>query len=125
MRKSKQYEMSPAFQFYARDWISDPNRMMLSLEDQGAYILLYCHCWRSGVISSNKEVLARMCNCSLDKIEKIFPRIKHLFRVNKDGTLTCLHAEEERAEQKANRDKRIAAGKKGAEKRWDASAKKK
>ena len=60
-----------------------------------------------------------------DKIEKIYPRIKHLFRVNKDGTLTCLHAEEERAEQKANRDKRIAAGKKGVEKRWDASAKKK
>ena len=46
MRKSITDEQSPAFQFYANDWISDPNRMKLSLDEQGAYILLYCHCWR-------------------------------------------------------------------------------
>ena len=63
MRKSITDEQSPAFQFYASDWISDPNRMKLSLEEQGAYILLYCHCWRSFRIPKDMEVLSRMCNC--------------------------------------------------------------
>jgi len=37
MRKSTLTEKSPSFQFYAGDWISDPNRLMMSLEEQGAY----------------------------------------------------------------------------------------
>jgi len=37
MRKSIKQEPSPAFQFYASDWISDPNRLMMLLEEQGAY----------------------------------------------------------------------------------------
>jgi hypothetical protein len=35
MRKSTTDEQSPAFQFYANDWISDPNRVKLSLDEQG------------------------------------------------------------------------------------------
>ena len=118
MRKLTRHESSPAFQFYAADWISDPNRMMMSLEEQGAYILLYSHCWRGHSIPTDMEVLARMCNCSLDKINKIFPRIKHLFE-KKDNVLICLQAEEERREQAINRRKRSVAGKKGAKARWE------
>ena len=33
-------------------------------------------------------------NCSLDKINKIFPKIKHLFE-KKDGYLICPQAEED------------------------------
>jgi uncharacterized protein YdaU (DUF1376 family) len=118
MRKSIKQEASPAFQFYASDWISDPNRLMMSLEEQGAYILLYSHCWRGHTIPTDMEVLARMCNCSLDKINKIFPKIKHLFE-KKDGYLICLQAEEERREQAINRKRKSLAGKKGAKKRWE------
>ena len=42
MRKSTKEEQSPAFQFYAGDWISDPSRLKMSLDEQGAYVLLYC-----------------------------------------------------------------------------------
>tara|TARA_R110002012_G_scaffold55220_3_gene141059 strand:- start:4064 stop:4429 length:366 start_codon:yes stop_codon:yes gene_type:complete len=117
MRKLTKYESSPAFQFYASDWISDPNRMMMSLEEQGAYILLYSHCWRGHTIPTDMEVLARMCNCSLDKIKKIFPKIQHLFQ-EKNNFLICVQAEEERKEQAENRKKKSLAGKKGAAKRW-------
>ena len=79
MRKSTTDEQSPAFQFYAGDWISDPNRMKLSLEEQGAYVLLYCHCWRGYKIPFDYEVMSRMLNCRTEKIEKIYPKIKHLF----------------------------------------------
>ena len=122
MRKSTTDEQSPAFQFYANDWISDPNRMKLSLEEQGAYVLLYCHCWRGFKIPKDFEVMSRMCNCRTEKIEKIYNKIKHLFeeKTDKDGItyLYCIQAEEERKEQAKNRRKRSIAGKLGAKKRW-------
>ena len=122
MRKSITDEQSPAFQFYASDWISDPNRMKLSLEEQGAYILLYYHCWRSFRIPKDMEVLSRMCNCRVDKLDKIWKNISHLFEEKKDKDnkvyLICTQAEEERKEQAKNRKKRSIAGKLGAKKRW-------
>jgi len=122
MRKSTTDEQSPAFQFYANDWISDPNRMKLSLEEQGAYVLLYCHCWRGFRVPKDFEVLSRMLNCRTEKIEKIYPKIKHLFEEKKDKDnvvyLYCIQAEEERKEQAKNRKKRSIAGKLGAKKRW-------
>jgi uncharacterized protein YdaU (DUF1376 family) len=122
MRKSTTDEQSPAFQFYANDWISDPNRLKLSLEEQGAYVLLYCHCWRGFKIVFDYEVMARMCNCTLNKIKEIFPKIENLFEKDKDKDgktyLICKQAEEERREQKINRKRRSIAGKMGATKRW-------
>ena len=122
MRKSTTDEQSPAFQFYANDWISDPNRLKLSLEEQGAYVLLYCHCWRGFKIVFDYEVMARMCNCTLNKIKEIFPKIENLFEKDKDKDgktyLICKQAEEERREQKINRKRRSIAGKMGAIKRW-------
>lgn len=122
MRKSTTDEQSPAFQFYASDWISSPDRMRMSLEEQGAYILLYCHCWRSFRIPKDMEVLSRMCNCRVDKLDKIWKNISHLFEEKKDKDnkvyLICTQAEEERKEQAKNRKKRSIAGKLGAKKRW-------
>ena len=59
MRKSRSHEQSPAFQFYASDWLTNPDRLRLSLEEQGAYILLYCHCWQGFEIEYDVEVLSR------------------------------------------------------------------
>ena len=123
MRKSTKEEQSPAFQFYAGDWISDPNRLKMSLDEQGAYVLLYCHCWRGFNIEFDWEILSRLCNCRLDKIQKIFPKIEHMFEKKKDEKtkkiyLVCLQAEEERKEQEKNRRLKSKAGKLGALKRW-------
>ena len=96
--------------------------MKLSLEEQGAYVLLYCHCWRGYKIPFDYEVMSRMLNCRTEKIEKIYPKIKHLLeeKKDKDGItyLYCIQAEEERKEQAKNRRKRSVAGKLGAKKRW-------
>ena len=68
------------------------------------------------------EILSKMCNCRLDKIKIIFPKIEHLFDKEKDKNgktyLICKQAEEERKEQKMNRKRRSMAGKLGATKRW-------
>ena len=121
MRKSTNQEQSPSFQFYATDWIANPDRMELSLEEQGAYILLYCYCWRGHKIEYNLETISRMCNCRTEKIKKIFPKIEHLFdkkESNGKTYLICIQAEEERKEQEYNRKKRSKAGKLGAKIRW-------
>ena len=91
MRKSTKEEQSPAFQFYAGDWISDPNRLKMSLDEQGAYVLLYCHCWRGFTIEFDWEILSRLCNCRLDKIQKIFPKIEHMFEKKKDEKTKKIH----------------------------------
>jgi len=63
-----------------------------------------------------------MCNCRLEKMQKIFPKIKHLFTEMKEKNggkfLICNQAEEERKEQAKNRKKRSIAGKLGAKIRW-------
>lgn len=121
MRKLRSQEQSPAFQFYASDWLTNPDRLRLSLEEQGAYILLYCHCWQGFEIEYDLEVLSRMCNCRIDKLKTIIPNIIHLFKqIEKNGRiyLQCIQAEEERKEQELNRIKRSKAGKLGAKIRW-------
>lgn len=94
----------------------------MSLEEQGAYVLLYCHCWRGHKIPYDYEILSKMCNCTIEKVKAMLPKIMPLFKEikEKDGTLSlvCIQAEEERREQALNRAKRQAAGKKGAEARW-------
>lgn len=95
--------------------------MMMSLEEQGAYVLLYCHCWRGQRILYDYEILSKMCNCTIEKIKKMLPNLLPLFEMkeyNGKQYLICTAAEEERKEQAINRKKRQAAGKKGAEARW-------
>lgn len=37
----------PAFQFYAKDWLSSKKIVTMTLEEEGAYIHLLAHCWDS------------------------------------------------------------------------------
>jgi uncharacterized protein YdaU (DUF1376 family) len=38
---------APAFQFYAKDWLSSKKIVTMTLEEEGAYIHLLAHCWDS------------------------------------------------------------------------------
>jgi uncharacterized protein YdaU (DUF1376 family) len=122
MRRSKFDEQSPAYQFYASDWISDPRRLKMPLESQGAYILLHSHCWISRLIEFDFEIMSKMCNCRLEKIQKIWPTIEFMFEkkiISNKEFLICIEAEDERREQALNRKKRSVAGKKGADALWN------
>jgi uncharacterized protein YdaU (DUF1376 family) len=117
MRKRYNDEQSPAFQFYANDWISDTNRLNMTLEEQGLYILLYCHCWRVYKLPFDYNVLAKLCNTRPSAVKKAWKSMEHLFIVE-DKMMYCIQAEEERDRQIENRLKKQKAGKKGAEVRW-------
>tara|TARA_E500000318_G_C3525312_1_gene198161 strand:- start:335 stop:712 length:378 start_codon:yes stop_codon:yes gene_type:complete len=123
MRRTTREEQSPIFRFYANDWLASNDRVKLSLEEQGAYILLYCRCWISFEIEYDEEVLSRMCNCTIDKIRRIFEKLvekEFLVKKERNGKtyFICTQAEQERKEQAINRVKKQKAGKLGAKIRW-------
>lgn len=58
---------APAFQFYVRDWLSDPQLRMASLTTRGIWIDLLCFMWDApdrGEIKSTLDKIARMVGAS-------------------------------------------------------------
>src|SRR5689334_10451983 len=53
-------EKSPAFQFYPQDFLADDKVMAMTAEARGVYIVLLCHCWLSGSIPKDPEILQRL-----------------------------------------------------------------
>ena len=64
---------APAFQFYAGDYLSSSRVTLLTLEEEGAYIRLLCHCWLHGSIPNDPEMIARLIGkgCSTTLASKV------------------------------------------------------
>ena len=52
----------PAFQFYPKDFISDINVVLMSMEERGIYITLLCHVWIEGFIPDDAEKIRLLTN---------------------------------------------------------------
>ena len=52
---------SPAFQFYPKDFISDLNVQMMTMEERGVYITLLCSAWIEGQVPDDIIILKRLC----------------------------------------------------------------
>ena len=46
--------------FYAGDYLASSRVQLLTLEEEGAYIRLICHCWNAGSIPKEPEQIARL-----------------------------------------------------------------
>lgn len=58
---------APAFQFYVRDWLSDPQLKMASASSKGIWIDLLCYMWEApekGKLSGTKEQLTKLVGVS-------------------------------------------------------------
>lgn len=107
---------SPAFQFYAAEWISDEHVSMMSLEEEGAYIRLLAYCWREGSISSDLNALSKLCKgASTTLLALVVKR----FKPNPTDTARLIHSrlEKEREKQAAWREKSAKGGRKSAKTR--------
>ena len=107
---------SPAFQFYASDYLADEKVQLMTLEQEGAYIRLLAYCWREGTLPADPESLAKLCKgCSTDVITVV----ERLFQQDSNDPTRLVHKrlEEERAKQKAYHEQQSNAGKKSAENR--------
>lgn len=125
-------EKAPAFQFYPRDWLSDPNVNLLSFEQEGWYIRLICHCWLERTVPWDPAEAIRLLglrvkdlpnagtefswpenfNRRFDDMEEL---LKLCFVQLEDEPERCLNprVEHERKMQEERRKERSASGKKG------------
>jgi len=63
----------PAFQFYVRDWLSDPSLKQVEFSTKGIWIDFLCYLWESetkGELQSGKKEFCRMIGCSIDEFEQ-------------------------------------------------------
>lgn len=89
-------EKSPAFQFYAKDFLTDEAVIRMSLKARGAYITLLSHAWLEGGIPSDIRVLSKMCG---ESIAAIWPQIESVFQPDGNGRLVNRRLEVERIKQ--------------------------
>ena len=50
---------SPAFQFYAAEFLADENVVLMTNQELGCYMKLMCYCWREGSIPSEIPKIAK------------------------------------------------------------------
>jgi uncharacterized protein YdaU (DUF1376 family) len=113
-------ELSPAFQFYPRDFLSSSKVMAMTMEERGVYITLLCLAWLDGSIPSDTGALANLCRTNKVRMDRMWPVVGACF-VEAEGTMNRLvnpRMEVERTKQKINREKKAIAGSEGAKSRW-------
>jgi len=107
----------PAFQFYPMDYLSDENVVLMTLEQQGAYMRLMSHCWLEGSIPADLPSLARLCRVPDGDMERIWPGLKKCFKMT-GARQTHPRLDLERRKQDAHRLAKSDAGKAGAKAKW-------
>ena len=58
----KKENKSPAFQFYARDFLADINVQLMNMEQRGMYITLLSYAWLEVGIPNDMRKLNLLCN---------------------------------------------------------------
>ena len=103
---------SPAFQFYPADWLSDIDVMLMTAEQEGAYLRLVLLCWMDNDLSlpdddGQLSVLARINKGGLTKVKAKFKQ-----HPTKPGFLTHNRLQKEAKKQQKWREKSSKGGKK-------------
>lgn len=100
----------PSFQFYPRDFASDPAVVCMSLEARGAYIMLLCAGWlmaEPGVIPAGQ--VQRLAGAGDEEWRRISSQVAAAFDVT-DTTWTQKRMVAERASQQAFREHAVSMG---------------
>ena len=110
-------DKAPAFQFYPKDWLTDPDVVCMSMAQKGAYITLICYCWREDKLPNNPDYIRKLLG-NVPKWKTLWNGIKHKFEVQ-GNYLVHPRLEKERIKQEEHRRKKSISGKIGMEKRWN------
>lgn len=106
---------SPAFQFYPKDFLTDENVRVMSLQERGAYITLICLCWLEGTLPRDQGRLSRLCGVPLTTFRKLWPALDICFRAHPELADRLIHPrlERERQTQTVFRRRQSDNGKRG------------
>jgi uncharacterized protein YdaU (DUF1376 family) len=100
---------SPAFQFYAADFLV--GTMGMSDEEIGIYIKMLAVQWERGSLPNDRKLIKKLINSRKVPSEMVL----HKFAISDDGFLKNSRLEKEREKQTTFRESRV----KNAQKRWD------
>jgi uncharacterized protein YdaU (DUF1376 family) len=105
-------DRSPAFQFYAADYLADEKVQLMTIEEEGCYIRLLAYCWREGSIPANQDLLTRLCKgvSPSDRVAMCF--------YSQGDRLRHKRLDLEREKQEEFRNEKSKAGMKGNAIRW-------
>jgi uncharacterized protein YdaU (DUF1376 family) len=112
-------DKAPAFQFYPKDWLTDPDVVCMSMAQKGAYITLICYCWKEDKLPNNPDYIRKLLG-NVPKWKTLWNGIKHKFEI-RGNYLIHPRLEKEKLKQEEYRLKKSISGKKGMEKRWSKS----
>jgi uncharacterized protein YdaU (DUF1376 family) len=110
---------SPAFQFYPGDWLSSITTMLMTPEQEGAYIRLLCCDWLSDGIPDDDDALANLSRLGEGWFHHASKILRPCFHEHpaKPGFLTNVRLQKEREKQDAWREKSRQGGLKSSESR--------
>ena len=110
---------TPAFQYYPKDLLSDPDIVVWDMTALGAYWKLVSHLWvAGGSCEYDVKTMARLFNVHKHFIaERLWNQIKIKFTL-KDGVITHEGLLKQMQVQVESRLRRQQAGIKGAQSRW-------
>lgn len=103
---------SPAFQFYPDLWLTDPDILFMTPEQEGAYIRLLCYCWLDKDLSipDNEEQLIVLSRLNKGGLQMVKPKFNQ--HPSKVGFLTHSRLQKEREKQEKWREKSSIGGRK-------------
>jgi uncharacterized protein YdaU (DUF1376 family) len=110
--------VSPAFQFYASDFVAAT--IDLTNEQAGAYIRMLCYAWdHPEGLPAAMSTLARIAHCTERRFStNIWPHIGCKFVKNDAGRFYNQRLEQVRQDQNEFKEGRSRSGREGARKRW-------
>jgi len=103
-------EKSPAFQFYPKDFLSDPNVIGMRMAERGAYITLLCLCWTEQALPADPAQLAKLCKIPRPVFMSMWPALSRCFKIE-NHVLTQPRLEREREKQHIYRQLQSLKGK--------------
>ena len=110
---------SPAFPFYAKDWLADDKRTEMSAAQRGIYVDLLAYQWNNGSVPADPAEMARITGESPAMMRKLFVGcLASAFPINGTGRRKNPKLEQWRTEQDKYRERKSKAGQAGASARW-------
>ena len=109
----------PAFQFYAKDFLT--GTMTMSLMEIGAYIKLLAWSWDNGPLPIEASERATILGVRLPELRRVWVKLAPKWAKTKAGYVNT-RLEQQRTALNTYREKQAEAGKRGAVKRWDSHA---
>lgn len=102
---------SPAFQFYASDFLTDTQSW--DINEVGIYIRLLSNQWVNGSLPSDLIRLSRIAGCTHEEIKKAWVILGFKFLINNDGSIYNQKLESVREAQVKFKEKQASNGSKG------------